>query len=246
MSKTLMSKVALRPRYPGTAYTLAIQRRRDFSAAQNRPMLESARTLAPSGAPITSTAGISEPPSPATPQYVPLTALELFLAENPGLKPFLLAGPAKELAVTESAIAWCEICDHVFHLIHGQICVWRTSILGTLRSRMAQWSSVKDPSNSERCAENASLVDDKFNTRSSQDTFLTFDCPQSFGREFMPFFSVFGERFNENSGYEIDLEDLQMKAENEKVTGQICLHFTSHMRSNLLFFFQDSIKHPAP
>lgn len=87
---------------------------------------------------------LSQPPSPVTPQHVPLTALETFLAENPGLKPFLLAGPAKERAVIESAIAWAEMCDHVYHLIRPQVCGWRTGLLGILRSRMTKRGSLRN------------------------------------------------------------------------------------------------------
>lgn len=218
MSKTLMSMVALQPRLYGTAYMLTARKRRDFSVARNRPVREPAKTLAPSEVKIFTVASESELLPPATPQYVPLTGLELFLAENPGLKPCLLAGPARERAVTESAIAWAEICDSVCYLIRGQICLWHAGILGTLRSRMARWSGVKGLSNSKRGVETDSLVDATYSTRESPDSFITFDSPQSFVRECMPFFSVFGERFQEKSGYEIDLDDLRIKVENEKVS----------------------------
>lgn len=223
MSKLLMSKVARRSQHHGAVYMLAIQQRRDFSAVRERPMLESVKTLAPLGVSLTSTASISELPPQATPQYVPLTALGLFLAENPGLKPFLLAGPARDIAVNEAAIAWSEICDHVFRLTYGQICAWHTGISGTLRSRMAQWSGVKEVSNSKRSVEIDSLIDENYNTRSSQDEFATFDSPPSFSREFMPFFFVFGERIQEKSGHEIDLDDLRIKAEDEMVSTAFCL-----------------------
>lgn len=217
MSKTLISKIALRSRHHGAAYMLAVRQCRDFSATRNRPVLESVKIFARSGPKISSVASISETPSSTTPQYVPLTGLELFLAENPGLKPFLLGGPARERAVNESAIAWAEICDRGFHLIRGQIFTWHTGILGTMRSRMARWSGVKGSSNSKRCVKNDSLIDDNDSTPESQDGFATFDNPQSFVRECMPFFSVFGERVQEKSGYEIDLKDLRIKAEDEKI-----------------------------
>ena len=225
MTKTLMTKVSLRPRYHATAFPLAIQRSRDFSAAQSRRGLESAKTLASASAsaPITSTTGLSEPSSPATPKYVPLTALELFLAENPGLKPLLLAGPAKERAVGEAAIAWSEICDHVFHLIQGRAWLSRAGTLGTLRSRMAHWNNVKNLSTSERRGDDASLTDDTPEARTHQDIFITFDSPESFCREYMPFFFVFGEQLNKKSGYDIYLEDLKMKAVDGKVSTVSCV-----------------------
>ena len=225
MYKTQLFKVALGSRHPGTAYMLAIQQRRSFSTAQDRPMLESSKTFAPSGVNMISTTSVSEPNPLAPPQYVSLTGLELFLAENPGLKPFLLAGPARDLTMTESAIAWSEICDRVFHLIQGQICAWQTGTLGTLRSRITQWRGVKSSLNSKQCVEIDLLVDDTCNTQGSQNNFATFDRPQYFGREFMPFFFVFGERVPEKSGHEIDLEDLRIKAEDEKVSSAVCHPF---------------------
>lgn len=225
MTKTLMTKVSLRPRYHATAFPLAIQRPRDFSAAPSRPVLESAKTLASAStlAPVASATGLSEPPSPETPKYVPLTALELFLADNPGLKPFLLTGPAKERAVTESAIAWSEICDHVFHLIQGRVCVPRAGILRKLCSRMAHWNYVKNQSISKRRGDDASLTDDTSKARTHRDSFVTFDSPESFCRECMPFFSVFGEQLNKKSGYDIYLEDLKMKAVDGKVSIGSCV-----------------------
>lgn len=172
MSKNLMSKFALRSRYHGTAYMLAIRQRRDFAAARTTPMLEPAKTLAPSGVTITSTVSRLDPPLTSAPRYVPLTGLELFLAENPGLKPFLLAGPARERAMTESAIAWAEICERVFRLIRGQTYVWRSHILGTMRSRMARWGGVKRLSNPKQCVENESPVDHTYKIRRSQESLL--------------------------------------------------------------------------
>ena len=223
MSKTQMHKVTLQPQLYGIAYAPTARRRRDFSVARNRPLWESAKTLAPSGVRVFSVALKSEPLPPATPQYVPLTGLGLFIVENPGLKPCLLAGPARERTVTESAIAWAQICDNIFHLIRGQICFWHAGgILGTLRYRMARWSGVKGVSKSKRRVIIDSAVDDTYSTRESQDGFITFDSLQSFLRECMPFFMVFGERVQDKSGYEIDLNDLRIKAENEKVSSTFC------------------------
>lgn len=218
MSKTLISKIARPSRHHGAAYISAIQQRRDFSATRNRLLLESAKALAPFRVTVTSTASIFEPPPLATSPYVPMTGLELFLAEKPSLKPFLLAGLARERAVTEAVIAWSEICDHVFHLIHGKICASHAGIMRTLRSRKGRFSGVKELSNSKRCVEIDSQVDETYNTRSRQDSFITFDRPPSFGREFMPFFFVFGERIHEKSGHEIDLENLRIKPADEKVS----------------------------
>lgn len=67
------------------------------------------------------------------------------------------------------------------------------------------------------------LIDKTSDARESQDGFVTFDSPQSFVHEYMPFFSVFGERVQGKSGYEIDLEDLRMKGEYEKVSIWLCL-----------------------
>lgn len=225
MSKTLIPKVVLQPRHHGAAYMLAARQCRDISPTRNRPVLGLAETRGSSGAKITPVASISTSPLLATPQYVPLTGLELFLAENPGLKPFLLAGPARERAVKESAIAWAEICDRGFHLIHDQIRVWQTGILGTMRSRMARWSGVTGLSNSKQCVETELLFDNTSNTRESQEDFVTFDSPPSFVRECMPFFSIFGERILEKSGYEIDLQDLRIRGEDEKVSSLLCLLF---------------------
>jgi hypothetical protein len=164
-----------------------------------------------------------------TPQHVPLTALETFLAENPGLKPFLLAGPAKERAVIESAIAWAEMCDHVYHLIRPQVCGWRTGLLGILRSRMTKRGSLRNSATPhESAVEASSLIDSKADAPSYPDNHMTFGGAESFGREFMPFCFFFGERFNEKWNNEMYLEDLQMKAEDEKVS-IISSHLRTHM-----------------
>ena len=223
MPKTLISKVALRSRQHGTEHMLAVRQRRDLCVARNRPVLESAKTPTSARAELFSIASMIKPASPVTPQYIPLTGLELFLADNPALKPFLLAGPARERAMNESAIAWAEICDRVYHLIRGQICVWHTGILGTMQTRMARWRGVTGSSKSSQNVKTDLLIDETSNTRESQDGFVTFDIPQSFVHECMPFFSVFGERVQEKSGYEIDLEDLRMKGEYEKVSMLLCL-----------------------
>jgi hypothetical protein len=176
----------------------------------------SAKILASAG-PMTSTVRVLQTPPPTTPDYVPPTALEIFLAENPGFKPFLLAGSAKERAVTESAIAWAEICDDVFRLIRCQFCVWRSSILANFHLRLTNWASIKDSSRTKRYMENLSPIDDISGVRSNEGSYVTFEGTEHFGREFMPFFFIFGERFNEKLGYEMYLDDLRTKGEDAEV-----------------------------
>lgn len=210
----------LRPRH-GTAATLAATNRfRGFAAVGGRPksVLRTAQDFAPLAKTIEATGPsrnsadtLPDTPSPsATPQHVPLTGLELFLAENPGLKPFLLAGRARERAITESAIAWSQICDDVFRHLRDWVCDRRSDILRRLRRGVGRKSRAKEALASKRSVEDGSLIDDQ-SEWITRDKFVTFDSPEPFGREFMPFFFMIAERFHEQSLYEDCLEDLRMK-----------------------------------
>lgn len=221
MSRILLPKISLRPRYHATAFTMAARPFRDSSAAKREPMQESVKSLT-SAAPMASTAKILQPPSQAMPEYVAPTALEIFLADNPGLKPFLLAGSAKERAINESAMAWAEICDDVYRLVRCQICIWRTGILANFHLRMAKWSGIKGSSRSKRFMEYVSPIDDTSNVRTNEGSYVTFEGAEHFGREYMPFFFIFGERFNEKLGYEMYLDDLRTKGEDAKVKSITC------------------------
>ena len=196
---------------------LVSQRFSKSSTGRREVVATSASQRAPMGK-------LSQPPSPAPIESAYYSsAMEIFLNENPYLKPFLMSSHDKERASIECAIVWSEVCDKVSHSMRACFC-----------KQLAAFRSPREKRVRNETSEHNEPPGDGYETLRIPENCFSVGGSASFSREFAPFFFFFQEPVIK-SAQDIYLENLEVASRYKTVCKGFSLHaYIFHHRISLI------------